>query len=107
MPTSGEFKELCENTYNQWIEENGVNGWKFTNKKDSDKYIFLPAAGFGRYKTLYPGTQAVYMSSTLSPESPDCICVLIVGNEVKEISLDAVRFCGYPIRPVTEVSELH
>ena len=124
-PTSEEFQALCDKCYWEWTDNyngtsvKGVIVYKSKNGGDKGKYgggtgyttsdihIFLPAAGFGMYQTLYPGTQLEYMSSTLSPESPDCFCELFVRSEVKEVSLDHVRFAGCPIRPVTEVSELH
>lgn len=45
MPTNTQFRELVDNTDNEWAVVNNVNGYKFTNKTDSSKYIFLPAAG--------------------------------------------------------------
>ena len=48
MPTEAEFQELLDNTDNEGIEDfngSGVNGWKFTSKTDTSKYIFIPAAG--------------------------------------------------------------
>ena len=48
MPTEELFNELCYNTDSSWIEnfnDTEVKGAKFVNKKDSTKYIFLPANG--------------------------------------------------------------
>ena len=48
-PTKAELQELLNGTTNKWIDDyngTGVNGWKFTSKKDSSKYIFIPAAGY-------------------------------------------------------------
>ena len=45
MPTSAQMDELIDNTNNEWTTVNNVNGYKFTSKTDSSKYIFLPAAG--------------------------------------------------------------
>ena len=48
-PTKAELQELLNGTTNNWIDDyngTGVNGWKFTSKKDSSKYIFIPAAGY-------------------------------------------------------------
>ena len=49
MPTKAEFDELLSGTTNEWFTNyngTGVNGWKFTSKKDTSKYIFIPAAGY-------------------------------------------------------------
>ena len=51
MPTEAEFNELLDGTTNEWIANfngTGVNGMKFTSKKDTSKYIFIPAAGICR-----------------------------------------------------------
>ena len=45
MPTQTEFQELLSGTTNEWTTINNVNGWKFTSKTDTSKYIFIPAAG--------------------------------------------------------------
>ena len=45
MPTQSECQELLSGTTNEWTTINNVNGWKFTSKTDTSKYIFIPAAG--------------------------------------------------------------
>ena len=48
MPSSAEFQELYDNTYNEWIENfngSGVNGRKFTSKTNGNS-IFIPASGY-------------------------------------------------------------
>lgn len=45
MPTEAEFQELINNTKHEWTTMNNVNGYKFINKSDSSKYIFIPASG--------------------------------------------------------------
>ena len=48
IPTKAQIEELIANTDKIWVEnynDTGVNGRKFTNKKDASKYIFLPATG--------------------------------------------------------------
>lgn len=46
MPTSTQLNELVRETNNEWVTIDGIAGKKFTNKTDSSKYIFIPAAGF-------------------------------------------------------------
>ena len=45
MPTKADFQELIDNTTNEWTQMSSVNGWKFTSKTGTSKYIFIPAAG--------------------------------------------------------------
>ena len=46
MPTLTQVKELINGTNSEWTTIDGVAGRKFTNKTDSSKYIFIPAAGY-------------------------------------------------------------
>lgn len=48
MPTKAEFQELLNNTTKEWTQVNGVNGYKFTSRKNTSNYIFIPASE--RYK---------------------------------------------------------
>ena len=43
MPTKDEFDELLNNTTKEWIQVNGVNGYKFTASNGNS--IFIPASG--------------------------------------------------------------
>ena len=48
MPTKADFDELLRGTTNEWATNyngTGVNGYKFTSKTNTSKYIFIPAAG--------------------------------------------------------------
>ena len=47
IPTDTEFQELFKNTDKLWTTINGVNGYKFTSKKEGyqNNSIFIPAAG--------------------------------------------------------------
>lgn len=46
MPTEAQCEELFDNTNKEWTTVNSVSGYKFINKTDSSKYIFIPAAGY-------------------------------------------------------------
>ena len=66
MPTNDDFKELVENTVNEWAEVDGVKGRKFINKNDKSKWVFLPAAGFCINGSLGgSGSYGYYWSSSL------------------------------------------
>ena len=63
-PTKEQWEELIANTNHQWIynfKESGINGIKFTNKNDSTKYIFIPAAGYYYGYTHYAVNSWVYV----------------------------------------------
>ena len=68
MPTYEDMQELLEYTTSVWTTQNGVNGRKFTSKKNG-KSIFLPAAGT-RYMDGFHfyTTNGGYWSSTVFNE---------------------------------------
>lgn len=68
MPTVTEFNELYNGTDRQWVTDfngSGKNGMKFTSKKDSSKYIFIPAAGFIWHKTEYKFNEECYVRTSM------------------------------------------
>ena len=50
-PTIAEFGELLYNTTKEWIQVNGVNGYKFTGSNGNS--IFIPAADFRSGSSFY------------------------------------------------------
>jgi hypothetical protein len=67
IPTQDEFDELNTNTTVTLETINGVKGRKFTNKSDSSKYIFIPAAGWCNNGLRYGvGSIGLVWSSWLS-----------------------------------------
>ncbi len=63
MPTCYEMEELIEECSLEWVEQNGVNGYKVTGPNGNS--IFLPAAGFRSWWLLGDaGGGAYYWSST-------------------------------------------
>ena len=74
MPTSALMEELVEETTNEWVNGyNGtdVNGRKFTSKKDTSKYIFIPASGTRPGSSFYRRSSYGYVwSSSLNISSP-------------------------------------
>ena len=56
MPTMDQMDELIANTTQTWqtnFNGSGINGIKFTSRKDNTKYIFFPAAGHWTGGTQY------------------------------------------------------
>ena len=100
MPTKEEFDELLNNTTNEWIIVNGVNGRKFTSKTDTSKYIFIPTAGCCYNGSVYNvgifslvwssslGNSNTYFAWSLGFYSDNCF----MGNYY--------RYLGLSIRPV-------
>ena len=70
MPTQTQVQELINETNNEWTTIDGVAGIKFTNKTDSSKYIFIPAAGcFSGGSRSYKGSSGYVWSSSLYTSS--------------------------------------
>jgi uncharacterized protein (TIGR02145 family) len=101
MPTKTDFEELINYTQNEWTTYNGINGWMFTSKTNSDNWIFLPAAGYRETSLGSAGTIGRYWSSSLNTDYPDFAYKLFLdSSDVRVTSFD--RFFGLPIRPVYE-----
>ena len=102
MPTEAEFIELMNNTNRSWTEENGVDGWKFANKLDATKYIFLPAAGYRDGTSLNDaGSYGYYWSSLLDPiVSPSYGYSLVFTSSNVGVSHKYNRRLGFAVRPV-------
>lgn len=68
MPTLAEWRELYDNCTWTWTTQNGINGYKVTSNKEgyTDRFIFLPAAGYRNVSDLYGvGSSGSYWSSSL------------------------------------------
>ena len=66
VPTATQFKELYDNTDNEWTTINSVNGRKFMKKSDHSIYVFFPACGYGQNTVCYSRESGCfYWSSSL------------------------------------------
>ena len=105
MPTRAEFNELINNCQCDWVTYKGVKGRKFTSKKEgyTDKWIFLPAAGY-RYDNLYyAGSNGFYRSSSLYTSGPSNACYMsFYSGFVSTNDLNEKRYYGLSVRPVSE-----
>lgn len=100
MPTKEDFEELISETNKEWTSINGVYGYKFTNKSDSSKYIFLPAASSCSGSNLDGvGEGGNYWSSSLDTNYPYSAWHLFFDNEEVDMYNDN-RYYGFSIRPV-------
>lgn len=102
MPTSALMEELVEETTNEWTTINDVNGRKFTSKKDTSKYIFIPASGY-RYDSSFgnQGNKGFVWNSSLNPFGPSQSLHLDFGSNYCIITEDILnRSYGMAVRGV-------
>ncbi len=104
MPTLTECQELLDNCTKTWTTLNEVYGRKFTSNKSgyTDKWIFLPAAGYRDGTSLLnAGFYGIYWSSSLYTDSPyDAYYVYFDSYFVGWGS--SSRGDGRSVRPVSE-----
>ena len=103
MPTKAQCQELINTRYitSEWTSMNGVNGYKFTNKSESSKYIFLPAGGYWN-NTAHTGELQLgnYWSTGFFYEVFSAWYVYFNYTPRVYTSHTTERFIGYSIRPV-------
>ena len=101
MPTDVEFQELISNTRMEWTQVSDVNGWKFTSKTDTSKYIFIPAAGYRINGSVFNiGKQCIIWSSSLNPSTLDFAYYLGLYSGSYSVGNDGSRFGGNSVRAV-------
>ena len=103
MPTHAEMQELYNNCTWTWTSMNGKNGYKVSSKKDSSKYIFLPATGYRDNGLLrYDGSNGHYWSSSLHESLPYSAWRLNFNFYSGDIDPDYYNYrCfGRSVRPV-------
>ena len=101
MFTYVQGQELINNTIHEWTTINGVNGYMFTSKTNTSKYIFLPAGGLW-YDTVHNvvGLYGYYWSATYRSLSG----AWCMSTSSSHITLgDASTNDGLPIRPVRQL----
>ena len=104
MPTDAEWTELIENCTWTWTTINGVYGRKVTSNKSgyTDRWIFLPAAGYRNGTSLYDvRSWGYYWASSLDTDSPD-LSWHAKFNSGDLYKVHQLRCLGKSIRPVTE-----
>ena len=101
MPTQAEFQELIDNTTKEWTQVNGVNGYKFTSKKDISNYIFIPATE--RYSDISTYIQDIsynIWSSSLNTTAPRYAWALNFNSSHITAGYDFNRSDGMAVRGV-------
>jgi Bacterial surface proteins containing Ig-like domains len=106
IPTYAEFQDLLfdENVDREWIEQNGVNGYRFMDKT-TGAFIFLPAAGYRHFGTGMPLTQGEggYYWSETAVSAVDAWFMSFNSNYSGQY--DNNRNYGYTIRCVCELDQ--
>ena len=104
MPTKEEMEELINETDNEsfsgYIDGVYVSAWKFMNKSDHSKYIYLIGAGYSGNLGFKLVGSCYYWTSTLYPTSPWYAYHLKYSGGVVSVAYDQPRYAGLPIRAV-------
>ena len=101
MPTKIEMKELIEECIWEWIEQNGVDGYKIIGPNGNG--IFLPAGGDCYTLLKYDGScYGVYWSSTPLDNDDSYASCLCFDSGERYISRGYLRCNGHSVRPVLE-----
>lgn len=109
MPTDNEWKELRTNCTWTWTTKNGVSGYKVTSKVAgyTDKWIFLPAAGYRDYSSPFRDVDSygIYWSSSLDEMMMfrSLRSAMSMYFDFSYVSTGiSCRYYGLSVRPVAE-----
>lgn len=107
MPTKAECEELIDNCTWTWTTQNGINGYKVTSNKAgyTDKFIFLPAAGYHSLSGLrIVGSYGSYWSSSLYEYRSNNAWHLAFNSDYH--GFERSRSSGRSVRPVLQPSSI-
>ncbi len=96
MPTESEYNELIANCTYESVVINGVEGGKFTSKKNGNS-IFLPAAGWKLDKLYKAGKEVMYFAGTGGGKVG-----LLISGSFMQVYKNCTATTGCPVRAVTE-----
>ena len=105
-PSSTELQTLYSSVNSSWTsnyQESGVAGLVLTDKSDSSKVLFLPAAGCGYFYSVGDtGTDGFYWSQTLNDQAVSKgNCLWFYSGDVLW-NTNNFRYYGCSIRPVAD-----
>lgn len=101
MPSYKQITELIYNTTTEWTTLDEANGMKFSSKKDSSKFIFIPAAGYAWHGSFYNyGTNGFILSSMSSKDLIDSGQLLGIYSGGAYIGSVSNRYYGFSVRGV-------
>ena len=98
MPTEAEQEELRNNCDWEWVEVNGVTGYRVKSRVN-DNSIFLPAAGYRDGTNVDRGAGNGYCSNAVDSDFNDNACGMRFGEGNYDWSCFG-RSNGRPVRPV-------
>lgn len=101
MPTETQCIELINNTNVTKETINGVVGYKFTNKDNSSKYIFIPTAGNIVDWSLNNVGLVSGLWSSSSPSSGSILPKALSCNPAGKSVLTLAIRSGLPVRGVS------
>lgn len=103
MPTLAQLNELLYFTTQQWVENyqgTSINGRLYTSRKDTSKFIFIPASGYHlKSYVKYKGSDAYLWGSTLYTDYPSGASGLYFNSDNYDI-YDFHRYNGFCVRGV-------
>ena len=102
IPNPTQIKELLDNTTSEWVTLNGAKGRLFTSKKETSKYIFIPAAGEIRLgsSVCFIGFVGEIWSSMLSAYSIYGAQRLCFSSKDADLYTYLYRYYGLSVRGV-------
>ena len=104
MPTTAEFQALGNAVNTAWTadyEGSGVSGLVCTDKTDSSKVLFFPAAGYCYNGSVYyVGLYGYYWSSSLRSSNMQYACRLNFSSYYAYWDDYYLRYYGFPVRGV-------
>ena len=103
MPTTAEFQTLGAAVNTAWTQVNNVYGILCTDKTDSSKTLFFPAAGYcGSGIVDYVGDFGYYWSSSLNTNKRHYAYLLGFYSDGAYWGFDRDRCYGYSVRGVAD-----
>lgn len=101
MPTTAEFQALGAAVNTAWTQVNNVYGILCTDKTDSSKTLFFPAAGSCSNGSVEDeGDFAVYWSSSLYANDRRYAYYLYFDSDGAYWNGNGIRYFGFAVRPV-------
>lgn len=101
MPTTEEYRALVSATTSEWATIDGVNGRLFTDKTDSSKTLFFPAAGrYGDGEVGGEGSYGRYWSRSLYTNDVASSWCLSSNSNLVSPNDYGNRWRGYSVRGV-------
>lgn len=103
MPTADEFQTLGAAVDVAWTQVNNVYGILCTDKTDSSKTLFFPAAGgYDNGDATGVGNYCFYWSSSIDTNALNSAYFIRLGSSVTNWNMSGGRRLGITIRPILD-----